>query len=70
MIKYKCTSRFPVLILVDGLIQELTLGQEVESKLPLSHKFLQELTNKGKIVKLNTIVDRTPKRKKLNGDSE
>ena len=69
MNKYKCTSRFPVLILINGVIQELTLGQVVESNDTLSHKFLQEIKVKPPLEELNTVEDKPPKKRgrKPNG---
>jgi len=62
MNKYKCTSRFSILLFVDGQVQEFMPGQEYETETIITHPFLSLITPDIKIKK----TYESKKSKKLN----
>lgn len=69
MYKYKCISRFNVLILVNGVIKEFRPQEIIESKRVLEHSKLRLINPKVKSVKKVTKEEKK-KKIKFNADSE
>lgn len=46
MSKYKCTSKFPMLLFIDGEIVEVRPNQIIEAKEDLNYKYLNKVLPK------------------------
>ena len=43
MYKYKCTSRYKMLIIIDNVIKEVLPQEKIETHTPVTNKFLKKL---------------------------